>query len=80
MKVSTISTKYLYWALIIFAALYLLQAKKYWTGYAYPDKNNLSNVIELGKFKSQNECDAAAINTLRRVSSVSAGDYECHKD
>ena len=50
-----------------------------WRGYAYPDKNNLSKFIELGEFKSEDECNAAAVNTLRRVSSLSAGDYECHR-
>jgi hypothetical protein len=71
--------KYLYWGLALVVVLYLANSEK-WKGYAYPDKNNLSNVIELGEFKTEDECNAAAINTLRRVSSVSAGDYECHKD
>ena len=44
------------------------------------DKNNLSKVIKLGEFKTEEECNAAAIKTLRRVSSISAGDYECHKN
>lgn len=71
--------KYLYWGLAIAIFIYLVNPPK-WNGYAYPDKNNLSNVIQLGEFKTEDDCNAAAINTLRRVSSVSAGDYECHKD
>jgi hypothetical protein len=74
-----LNKKYLYWGLALVVVLYLANSQK-WKGYAYPDKNNLSNVIELGEFKTEDECNAAAINTLRRVSSVSAGDYECHKD
>lgn len=70
---------YLYWGLAVIAFIYLANSQK-WKGYAYPDKNNLSKVIELGEFKTEDECNAAAINTLRRLSSVSAGDYECHKD
>ena len=70
---------YLYWGLAI-AALFYFASSKTWKGYAYPDKNNLSNVIELGEFKSEEECNAAAANTLKRVSSISAGDYECHQD
>lgn len=73
------SKKHLYWGLALVAVIYFVNIEK-WRGYAYPDKNNLSNVIELGEFKTENECNAAAINALRRVSSISAGDYECHKD
>ena len=71
--------KYLYFGLAFGVVIYLASSQK-WKGYAYPDKNNLSKVIELGEFKTEDECNAAAINTLRRVSSVSAGDYECHKE
>jgi hypothetical protein len=71
--------KYLYLGFALIAAIYFVSSQK-WKGYAYPDKNNLSNVIELGEFKTEDECNAAAINTLRRLSSVGAGDYECHKD
>jgi hypothetical protein len=71
--------KYLYLGLALIMVVYLASSQK-WKGYAYPDKNNLSKVIELGEFKTEDECNAAAINTLRRVSSVSAGDFECHKD
>jgi len=71
--------KYLYLGFALIAVVYFTSSQK-WKGYAYPDKNNLSNVIELGEFKTEDDCNAAAINTLRRVSSVGAGDYECHKD
>jgi hypothetical protein len=73
------NNKYLYLGLALVVVIYLASSQK-WKGDAYPDKNNLSKVIELGEFKTENECHAAAINTLRRVSSISAGDYECHKD
>jgi hypothetical protein len=71
--------KLIYWGIPLAIVFYLAFPQK-WRGYAYPDKNNLSNVIELGEFKTEDECNAAAINTLRRVSSVSTGDYECHKE
>ena len=71
--------KYLYFGLALVPIIYFANSQK-WKGYAYPDKNNLSKVIELGEFRTEDECNAAAINTLRRVSSISAGDYECHKD
>jgi hypothetical protein len=71
--------KYLYLGFALFAVAYFANSHK-WKGYAYPDKNNLSKVMELGEFKTEDECNAAAIKTLRKVSSVSAGDYECHKN
>ena len=74
-----LNKKYIFLAFAVAAAIYLLNPPK-WRGYAYPNKNNLSNSIYLGEFKSEDECNAAAINTLRKVSSISAGDYECHKD
>ena len=74
-----LNRKFLLISLAIAAGFYLLNPPK-WRGYAYPNKNNLSNSIYLGEFKSEDECNAAAINTLRKVSSDSAGDYECHKD
>ena len=69
----------MYLGITLIAVIYFANSQK-WKGYAYPDKNNLTNVMELGEFKSEDDCNAAAINTLRRVSSVSAGDYECHRD
>lgn len=72
------SKNYLYLGLVFLAAFYFASSQK-WKGYAYPDKNNLSKVIELGEFKTEDDCNAAAVNTLRRVSSVTAGDYECHR-
>jgi len=77
--VPKLNRKFLLIGLTIVAAVYLLNPPK-WRGYAYPDKNNLSNAVYLGEFKNEDECNAAAVNTLRRLSSISAGDYECHKD
>lgn len=71
--------KLIFFSLVIVIAIYSLNSTK-WRGFAYPNKNNLSNSIYLGEFKSEDECVAAAINTLKKVSSVSAGDFECDKD
>ncbi len=73
--------KHLYWGfgLGLLTALYFVNSER-WVGYAYPNKNDLSKVIELGEFKSEEECNAAAIKTLRAVSSIGSGDYECHKN
>lgn len=71
--------KFIYFGLALIGVAFFVNSQK-WKGYVYPDKNNLSQVIELGEFKTEDECNATAINALRRVSSVSAGDYECHKE
>lgn len=51
--------------------------KEEWEGFVYPNKNNLSEHINIGSYKSLEECRASAINALNKISSVSAGDYEC---
>lgn len=51
--------------------------KEEWEGFIYPNKNNLSEHINIGTYKSLEECRASAINALNKISSVSAGDYEC---
>lgn len=48
-----------------------------WEGFVYPNKNNLSEDIYLGAYKSLEECRASAISSLKKISSASAGDYEC---
>lgn len=59
------------------AAGLTLGCSETWEGYAYPNRNNLTKHVAVGTFKSLDDCRAAAINTLNRVSSVSKGDYEC---
>ena len=44
---------------------------------SYPNKNNLSEPLNTGSYKSLEECRASAINALNKMSSVSSGDYEC---
>ena len=51
--------------------------KEEWEGFVYPNKNNLSEHINIGSYKSLKECRVSAINALNKISSVSAGDYEC---
>ena len=51
--------------------------KKEWEGFVYPNKNNLSEHINIGSYKTLEECRASAINALNKTSSVATGDYEC---
>lgn len=64
----------------ILVILAIFGIKKYtdsWTGIIYPDKSNLSNFKNIGEFKSLEECRNAALNALRKISSISQGDFEC---
>lgn len=66
----------------IVASILVLSAgcSESWEGYAYPNKNDLGQHIALGQFSSLEECRAAAVDTLRRVSTERKGDYECARD
>ena len=44
-----------------------------WTGFAYPNKNDLTNHIEVGTFPSLQECRATALAAIIPT----LGDYEC---
>ncbi|MGJ0515371.1 MAG: hypothetical protein ACR65O_06405 [Methylomicrobium sp.] len=51
--------------------------KDEWEGFIYPNKDNLSEHITIGSYKSLEECRTSAISALNKISSVSSGDYEC---
>lgn len=61
------------------AALLLVAGcfKEEWEGFVYPDRQNLRKHQAIGVFPSLEACRAAAVSTLRRVSSLQDGDYEC---
>ena len=51
-----------------------------WEGFVYPNKNNLTHHRNLGKFKSLEECRAAARGVLAELKALDRGDYECGKN
>lgn len=51
--------------------------KEEWEGFVYPNKNNLAEHINVGKYRSLEECRASAVSVLNKISSITAGDYEC---
>ena len=51
-----------------------------WLGFAFPDKGNQMICREVGKFKTQQECDAAAMSILKSLNALENGYYECGKN
>ncbi len=53
---------------------------KGWAGVVYPNRHDLSEgVIQIGNFKTEDECYDFAIETLAGLDKRSEGDYECYE-
>jgi hypothetical protein len=51
-----------------------------WAGVVYPNRHDLSDgVIQIGNFKTEDECYDFAIETLAELNKRSEGDYECYE-
>ncbi len=48
-----------------------------WQGFIYPNKNDLSKHIEVGKFDSLEKCRYASLSKLNLMGKRYEGDYEC---
>lgn len=68
---------YLITAVVAYALAISGCFKEEWEGFVYPNKNDLAEHINIGAYKSLEECRVSAVNALNKISSVSAGDYEC---
>ena len=44
-----------------------------WTGFVYPDKNDLSIYKSIGTFKTLKQCRSASLSSIDRYK----GDFEC---
>lgn len=64
--------------ILIVVVMWLWPGKDVWSGYFYPDQNNLSNWVEGGNFDSLESCRNWAVNYgyLKSIP-VSDYDYEC---
>jgi hypothetical protein len=53
---------------------------KGWAGVVYPNRHDLSEgVIQIGNFKTEDECYDLTIETLAGLDKRSDGDYECYE-
>lgn len=50
---------------------------KEWTAWVYPSASDLTTSTKLGGFKTFDDCQQAAINSLRMLPYPDDGDYEC---
>ncbi len=51
-----------------------------WNCVVYPDRENLTESLQIGNFNSLQECGIAALKTLDRLHASERGDYECGKN
>ena len=61
----------------IFLILFGCSKDDDWSGFVYPDKENLSNHLELGDFETLDQCRAAARELIDVSGWPSVADYEC---
>lgn len=64
--------------MIIAALWFFWPSAEVWTGYFYPDANNLTNHIETGEFESLEECRDETVSYADSMN-IPYGqyDYEC---
>jgi len=65
--------------LLLISSVLLLSScfKEEWEGFVYPNKNDLTVHRNIGVYDSLENCRAAALDTLSRISTIEKGDYEC---
>jgi hypothetical protein len=78
--------------LLLLACLLGCRKEHTWSGYAYPNRNDLTQHLEVGAFTSLEDCRQAAHAVLRRhhestcrgdacdEDPLARGDYECGLD
>jgi len=67
---------------VVVAALLLAScsASPNWTGFVYPDANNLTVSVQIGRFKTFEQCRASALETLVVFGVPDRGTFECGRD
>ena len=70
------------WSIVLFILLLALAgcSEDEWLGFAFPDKGKLLVYRQVGTFKTEQECDAAAMSVLRSLDALETGYYECGKN
>jgi hypothetical protein len=61
----------------LLVALSLSGCSQEWRGFVYPNKNDLSKHIEVGRYDSLEKCRDASLGKLQIIGKRYEGDYEC---
>jgi len=61
---------------IVFLIFHFTQSEE-WTGFAYPNKNNLTTHIKVGEFETLQHCRDATLKYLSSLNAIYKGDYKC---
>jgi hypothetical protein len=61
---------------MVAATILLSGCGERWSGFVYPNRNDLTKHINIGDYKTLEECGRAARNNLQ-VMKAYEGDYEC---
>ena len=48
-----------------------------WEGFVYPNRNDLTQHVEIGSFETLEQCRSAALNRMSVNGWTNVGDYEC---
>lgn len=51
-----------------------------WTGFVYPEANDLGVSVEIGRFETFEQCRTAANQTLATFGSQDIGTFECGRN
>jgi hypothetical protein len=63
--------------LFLFISFLFAGCSQEWRGFVYPNKNDLSKHIEIGKYESLEKCRDASLHKLSSMGKRLDGDYEC---
>ncbi len=61
----------------LFLPFLLAGCSQEWKGFVYPNKNDLSKHIEIGRYDSLEKCRDASLHKLSSIGKRLDGDYEC---
>lgn len=68
------------WYVLASLSLASCQFGDRWDAWVYPDGENLNESVTLHGFTSFKQCQAAAINEIRKLDAPDSADFECGKN
>ncbi len=62
---------------LLLAGCFTERGPDVWTAWIFPDKSNIKRNMEIGQFKSIEECRKASLDKLASLNISNRGDYKC---